>query len=96
MSSERNKALSQELYEAVFGHGDLGAADRLMAPRCVSHPPGLPPAVGTDAIKLQAQAGRSRLGVGESVPPPRLVALGEEHVTCESSASERRPRLRTS
>lgn len=59
MSSERNKALSQELYEAVFGHGDLGAADRLMAPGCVSHPPGLPAAVGTDAIKLQAQVLRA-------------------------------------
>ena len=93
MSSERNKALSQELYEAVFGHGDLGAADRLMAPRCVSHPPGLPPAVGTDAIKLQAQAGRSRLGVGESGPTAsacrtrrgarhvRVVGLGAEATT---------------
>jgi predicted ester cyclase len=59
VSSERNEALSQELYEAVFGHGDLGAADRLMAPGCVSHPPGLPAAVGTDAIKLQAQVLRA-------------------------------------
>jgi predicted ester cyclase len=59
VSSERNKALSQELYEAVFGHGDLGAADRLMVPGCVSHPPGLPAAVGTDAIKLQAQVLRA-------------------------------------
>ena len=59
MSTERNKALSQELYEAVFGRGDLGAADRLMGPGCVSHPPGLPPAVGTDAIKLQAQVLRA-------------------------------------
>jgi predicted ester cyclase len=59
VSSERNKALSQELYEAVFGRGDLGAADRLMDPGCVSHPPGLPPAVGTDAIKLQAQVLRA-------------------------------------
>ena len=59
MSTEGNKALSRELYEAVFGRGDLDAADRLMAPGCVSHPPGLPPAVGTDAIKLQAQVLRS-------------------------------------
>ena len=59
MSTEHNKALSQELYEAVFGRGDLGAADRVMAAGCVSHPPGLPPAVGTDALKLQAQVLRA-------------------------------------
>ena len=59
MSSERNKALSQELYEAVFGRGDLDAADRLMAPGCVSHPPGLPPTVGKETVKLQAQVLRA-------------------------------------
>ena len=59
MSTEHNKALSQELYEAVFGRGDLDAADLVMAAGCVSHPPGLPPAVGTDVIKLQAQVLRA-------------------------------------
>ncbi len=59
MSTERNKALSRELYEAVFGRGDLDVADRLLDPGCVSHPPGLPAAVGTEAIKRQAQVLRA-------------------------------------
>ena len=59
MSTQQNKVVSKELYEAVFGNGDMDAADRLMAAACVSHPPGLPPSVGTDAIKLQAQVLRA-------------------------------------
>lgn len=49
-----HKALSQRLYQEVFGLGQLEAADEIMSPDCVSHGPGAPPAIGTDGIKRQA------------------------------------------
>jgi len=54
MSLDGNKALSRRLYEEVFGHGNLAAADEILAEGCVSHGPGSPPAVGADGIKRQA------------------------------------------
>jgi len=48
------KQLSQRLYLEVFGRGRLEVADEIMAAECVSHGPGSPPAIGTDAIKRQA------------------------------------------
>lgn len=48
------KARSRRLYEEVIGRGNLGAADEILAPGCVSHGPGIPSAVGTDGIKRQA------------------------------------------
>jgi predicted ester cyclase len=54
MSLTDQKAASRRLYEAVFGRGELAAADEILAPDCLSHAAGLPPVTGTDAIKLQA------------------------------------------
>lgn len=54
MSMDENKAMSQRLYEEVFGRGNLGAADEVLDPACVSHGQGSPPLVGTDQIKRQA------------------------------------------
>jgi predicted ester cyclase len=54
VSLDHNKQTSRELYEAVFGRGELQAADRYLALDCVSHAPGLPPVSGTEPIKLQA------------------------------------------
>jgi predicted ester cyclase len=52
--ADLNKERSRRLYEEVFGTGDYGAADELMAPDVISHGPGLPPSVGTEGIKRQA------------------------------------------
>lgn len=49
-----NKARSAALYVEVFGAGNLAAADDLMAPGVVSHPPGLPDRIGADGVKAQA------------------------------------------
>src|SRR6266545_3393163 len=49
-----HKGLSRRLYEEVFGLGRLEAADEILSPDCVSHGPGTPPTIGTDAIKRQA------------------------------------------
>jgi predicted ester cyclase len=49
-----NKELARRLYEAVFGRGNLTAADEIMSADCVNHGPGSPPLVGTEQIKRQA------------------------------------------
>jgi predicted ester cyclase len=54
MSFEANEALSRRLYEEVFGRGNLNAADEILSQDHVSHGPGAPPIVGTEAIKKQA------------------------------------------
>jgi predicted ester cyclase len=61
VSTEQNKALTRRLYEEVFGRGDHTAADAILAPDCVSHGPGVPPAVGTDGIKRQAAVLRTAI-----------------------------------
>jgi predicted ester cyclase len=55
VSLERNKALSRRLYEEVFGHGNLAAADEILDSNCVTHGPGSPAVTGTEGIKRQAQ-----------------------------------------
>jgi hypothetical protein len=42
------------LYLEVFGHGNLDAADEILAPDAVGHGPGSPPTAGTAFIKRQA------------------------------------------
>jgi predicted ester cyclase len=54
MSFDANKALSRRLYEEVFGQGHLNVADEILSNDHVSHGPGAPPFVGTEAIKAQA------------------------------------------
>jgi predicted ester cyclase len=49
-----NKARSRQLYELVFGLGNLDAADDLLAPDVLNHGPGGPDRTGTDGIKRQA------------------------------------------
>ena len=48
------KRAAARLYFEVFGKGDLGAADEILAPDCVSHGADAPVQVGTDGIKAQA------------------------------------------
>jgi len=61
VTAERRKALARALYERVFDAGDLGAADEILAPDCVSHGPGTPPLVGTEQIKRQAMVLRGAI-----------------------------------
>jgi predicted ester cyclase len=53
-SLDANKALSRRLYEEVFGHGNLSAADEILSQDQLTYGPGAPPQVGTDPIKEQA------------------------------------------
>jgi len=50
MSTDRNKAMSKRLYEEVFGRGNLGAADEILAVECVNHGAGAPPSIGREQI----------------------------------------------
>ena len=45
---------SRLLYIEIFGNGNFGAADELLAADVVSHGPGVPPTVGTEGIRRQA------------------------------------------
>ena len=49
-----NMRRSRRLYEEIFGRGNYGAADELMAADVVSHGAGSPPVLGTEGIKSQA------------------------------------------
>jgi len=51
---EASKQRSRRLYEEIFGNGNYGAADELMAAGIINHGPGSPPVPGTDGIKQQA------------------------------------------
>jgi predicted ester cyclase len=51
---EANKQRSRRLYEEIFGKGNYGVADELMAADIVNHGPGSPPVLGTEGIKRQA------------------------------------------
>jgi predicted ester cyclase len=51
---DARKAMSRRLYEEVFGIGNLGAADAILADDCVSHGPGAPAEIGAEGIKRQA------------------------------------------
>src|SRR5262249_52016622 len=53
--------LSRRRIDAVFGRGNLDAADEILAAHSVSHGPGAPPVVGTDGIKAQATLLRTAL-----------------------------------
>src|SRR5260370_16685987 len=53
-ATEANKKRSRRLYEEVFGNGNYGAADELMAVGIINHGAGSPPALGTGGIKQQA------------------------------------------
>ncbi len=72
MSLKENKALSRRLYEEVFGHGNLAAADEVLALDCVSHGPGVPPVVGTEGITRQAMLLRSAMPDLESTLQDQL------------------------
>ena len=56
MSDELDASMrrSRRLYEEIFGKGNYGVADDLMAADIVNHGPGVPPAPGTEGIKRQA------------------------------------------
>ncbi len=58
---EANKTLARRLYEEVFGKGDLGVADEIMAEDCINHGPGSPPLIGRDQIKRQAMLLRTAI-----------------------------------
>ena len=51
---EASKRRSRRLYEEIFGQGNYGAADELMAAGIINHGPGSPPVPGTEGIKQQA------------------------------------------
>jgi predicted ester cyclase len=51
---EASKERSRRLYEEIFGNGNYGAADELMAPAIINHGPGSGPVPGTEGIKQQA------------------------------------------
>src|SRR5260370_40859071 len=53
-ATEANKKRSRRLYEEVFGNGNYGAADELMAVGIINHGAGSPPALGTGGIKQRA------------------------------------------
>jgi len=61
MTLAPNKALARRLYDEVFGLGNLAAADEILAQDCLSHGPGVPPAVGTEGIKRQARLLRTAM-----------------------------------
>jgi len=46
MCTDNNRAMSKRLYEEVFGHGNLGAADEILAVECGNHGAGAPPSIG--------------------------------------------------
>jgi predicted ester cyclase len=56
MNSEldANKERSRRLYEEIFGKGNYGRADELMAAAIINHGPGSAPEPGTEGIKRQA------------------------------------------
>ena len=56
MSSELDASMrrSRRLYEEIFGNGNYGAADELLAEDVINHGPGSPPALGAEGIKRQA------------------------------------------
>lgn len=56
-----NKELSQRLYEEVFGKGNFDVADEILSQDCISHGPGIPPVVGAEPIKRQAQLLRTAI-----------------------------------
>jgi predicted ester cyclase len=58
---EANKQRSRRLYEEVFGRGNYGVADEILAEDAVSHGPGGSPVLGTAAIKGQAALLRTAL-----------------------------------
>jgi len=51
---QASKERSRRLYVEIFGRGNFGAADELLAADVVNHGPGVPPTVGTEGIKRQA------------------------------------------
>jgi predicted ester cyclase len=51
---EANKQRSRRLYEEIFGKGNYGVADEIMATGIINHGPGAPPTLGTEGIKRQA------------------------------------------
>src|SRR5258706_14513839 len=53
-ATEANKERSRRLYVEVFGNGNYGAADELMAVGIINHGAGSPPLLGTGGIKQQA------------------------------------------
>jgi predicted ester cyclase len=69
--SAQQKAQSRRLYEEVFGRGNVGVADEIMAPDIVSHGPGAPPVIGTDQIKAQAMRLRTAI-------PDLMTILGRQ------------------
>jgi predicted ester cyclase len=72
MSLDENKALAKRLYIEVFGAGNMGAADEILAPDCVSHAADAPPMIGPDQIKRQAFVLRGAI--------PDLVSTLEDQV----------------
>ncbi len=59
---DANKKRSRLLYERVFGLGDFGAADELLAPDVLNHGPGVPDTTGTEGIKRQGALLRTAFG----------------------------------
>ena len=51
--TDANKERSRQLYEQVFGLGNFGAAEALLAPDVLNHGPGVPDSTGTEGIKGQ-------------------------------------------
>jgi hypothetical protein len=51
--ADASKKRSRLLYEQVFGLGNFGAADVLLAPDVISHGPGVPDSSGAEGIKRQ-------------------------------------------
>jgi predicted ester cyclase len=49
-----NLQRSRRLYEEIFGAGNYGVADELLAEDIINHGPGSPPVLGTEGLKRQA------------------------------------------
>jgi predicted ester cyclase len=49
-----NMQRSRRLYEEIFGAGNYGVADELLAEDIINHGPGSPSVLGTEGIKRQA------------------------------------------
>ncbi|WP_029215670.1 ester cyclase [Kallotenue papyrolyticum] len=62
MAPERSKALVRQLFDRFWNHGDLAAAERLLAPTFIDHTPllGIHPAA-TPVDRAAFLAGRARL-----------------------------------
>jgi predicted ester cyclase len=80
LSHEQMREMSRRLYVEVFGRGNVGAADEILAEDCVGHGPGTAPVHGRDGIKQQAALLRGAI-------PDLYVQLEDQFAAADRVAS---------